>query len=48
MLPKYQPPTHPGEILLEEFLRPMGMSQSDAARKMGIPLNRLNELIRGK
>jgi addiction module HigA family antidote len=35
-------------MLLEEFLRPMGMTQVDAADKMGISLNRLNELIRGK
>jgi addiction module HigA family antidote len=38
----------PGDILLEEFLSPLGMSQVEAARRMGIPLNRLNEVIRGK
>jgi addiction module HigA family antidote len=48
MLPKYQPPTHPGEILLEEFLGPLGISQSEAARRMGVSVNRLNEVIRGK
>ncbi len=48
MLPKYLPPTHPGEILLEEFLRPLGISQSEAARRRGVSVNRLNELIRGK
>lgn len=48
MMPKNQPPTHPGEILLEEFLRPLEISQSEAARRMGISVNRLNELIRGK
>jgi addiction module HigA family antidote len=48
MLPKHRPPTHPGEILLEEFLKPMKLSQVEAARRLGIPLNRLNEVVRGK
>jgi addiction module HigA family antidote len=48
MIPTHRAPTHPGEMLLEEFLKPMQMSQSIAASKMGIPLNRLNEIIRGK
>lgn len=43
-----RPPTHPGEMLLEEFLRPAGLTQVEAARRMGVPLNRLNEIIRGK
>ena len=43
-----RPPTHPGEMLLEEFLRPAALTQVEAARRMGIPLNRLNEIIRGK
>ena len=43
-----RPPTHPGEMLLEEFLKPADLTQVDAARQMGIPLNRLNEIIRGK
>jgi addiction module HigA family antidote len=43
-----RPPTHPGEMLLEEFLKPAELTQVDAARQMGIPLNRLNELVRGK
>ena len=42
------PPTHPGEVLLEELLKPAKMTQVEAARRMGIPLNRLNEVIRGK
>lgn len=41
-------PTHLGEMLLEEFLRPLGMSQADAARRMRISANRLNEMIRKK
>ena len=38
----------PGEILLEEFLKPMGVSQLIAARKLGVSLNRLNEIVLGK
>jgi addiction module HigA family antidote len=41
-------PTHPGEILAEEFLNPMGLTQAEAARRMGMSTNRLNELVRGK
>ena len=47
-LPKNGPPVHPGEMLLEEFLRPTKMSQAAAARQMNIPTNRVNELVRGK
>lgn len=46
MMPSHRAPTHPGEILLEEFLRPLGMSQVAAAQRMGVPLNRLNEIVR--
>jgi len=41
-------PFHPGEMLLEEFLIPMGMSQAAFARKLGWTKARLNELVRGK
>lgn len=41
-------PARPGEVLLEEFLSPLGMSQAEAARRMNISTNRLNELVRGK
>jgi len=41
-------PFHPGEMLLEEFLQPQGMSQAEFARKIGWTKARLNELIRGK
>ena len=41
-------PTAPGEMLLEEFLRPAELTQVEAARRMSIPLNRLNEIIRGR
>ena len=43
-----RPPTSPGEMLLEEFLRPANLTQVQAARRMKIPLNRLNEVIRGR
>jgi antitoxin HigA-1 len=48
MIPTHRAPTPPGEILLEEFLEPLGMTQVAAARKMDIPVNRLNEIVRGK
>lgn len=43
-----RPPTPPGEMLLEEYLRPANLTQSAAAERMSIPLNRLNEIIRGR
>ena len=48
MIPKHRIPTHPGEILLEEFLRPLGLTQVRFARHLGIPLQRVNEIVRGK
>jgi addiction module HigA family antidote len=48
MLPDHRIPTHPGEILLEEFLVPLGMSQVAFARHIGVPLQRINEIVRGK
>ena len=42
------PAIHPGEMLLEEFLKPMGLAQTEAARRLGISLNRLNEIVLGK
>jgi len=47
-LPAKRPPTHPGEMLLEEFLKPLGISQSTFAVRLGISFPRLNEIIRGK
>jgi addiction module HigA family antidote len=41
-------PFHPGEVLLEEFLEPLGISQAEFARTIGWTRTRLNELIRGK
>jgi antitoxin HigA-1 len=48
MLPSKRTPTHPGEILLEEFLKPKGISQIDLARKIGVPIQRINTLVNGK
>ena len=47
-LPRYRPPTHPGEMLLEEFLKPLGITQSAMAVRLGISFPRLNEIVRGK
>ena len=42
------PNPHPGEILLEEFLRPMDLSQNALARAVGVPPRRINEIVLGK
>jgi len=47
-LPRNRAPTHPGEMLLEEFLKPMGITQSDFAVRLGVSFPRLNEIIRGR
>lgn len=44
-VPTDRPPTHPGEMLLEEFLKPMGMSQQQLARRIRVPFQRINELV---
>jgi antitoxin HigA-1 len=48
MIPKHRIPTHPGEVLLEEFLRPLAITQVRFARHLSIPLQRVNEIVRGK
>ena len=48
MHPKNRIPTHPGEILLEEFLKPLGATQKAFAEHIGVPLQRVNEIVRGK
>ena len=48
MLPENRIPTHPGEILLEEFLVPMNVSQVAFAAHIGVPIQRVNEIVRGK
>lgn len=47
-LPTDRPPTHPGEMLLEEFLEPLGITQSAFAVRLGVSFPRLNEIINGK
>jgi addiction module HigA family antidote len=42
------PNIHPGEVLLEEFLKPMGISQNKIARDIGVPPRRINEIVQGK
>lgn len=48
MLPAHRPPTHPGEMLLKEFLEPLGVSQAEAADRMQVPFQRLNAIVRGR
>jgi len=48
MIPAKRVPTHPGEILEEEFLKPLGISQVAIAAHLGVPVQRINELVRGK
>ena len=47
-LPTRRPPPHPGEMLLEEFLKPLGISQSAFAIQLGVSFPRLNEVINAK
>jgi addiction module HigA family antidote len=44
-VPSHREPTHPGEMLLEEFLKPVGISQRDLADGIHVPYQRVNELI---
>lgn len=48
MSDKKLPPIHPGEILLEEFLKPMGISQYRLAKATSVPARRINEIVHGK
>ena len=48
MSDKRLPPIHPGEILLEEFLEPMGVSQYRLAKSINVPARRINEIVHGK
>jgi antitoxin HigA-1 len=47
-IPTHRPPTHPGEMLQEEFLAPLGMTQKELARRIGVSYPRVNELVHGK
>jgi addiction module HigA family antidote len=48
MAEKKLEPIHPGEILLEEFLKPLGLSQNRLALSIGVPPRRINEIVLGK
>jgi addiction module HigA family antidote len=48
MIPENRIPTHPGVVLSQEFLVPLGISQVAFAAHLGVPVQRINELIRGK
>ena len=47
-IPDHRPPTHPGEMLLEEFLKPLGISQSELARRIGVSFPRVSEIVHGR
>jgi antitoxin HigA-1 len=47
-VPTNRIPTHPGEMLLEEFLTPMGISQKDLADNIEVPYQRVNEIVNGR
>lgn len=47
-LPTHRPPTHPGVILREEFLEPLGMTQTELAERIGVSYVRVNELVNEK
>jgi addiction module HigA family antidote len=47
-IPTHRSPTHPGEMLLEEFLTPMGLTQRELADAIHVPYQRINEIINGK
>ena len=47
-IPTHRAPTHPGEMLLEEFLNPMGLTQRDLAEAINVPYQRVNEIINGR
>ena len=48
MTDKKLPPVHPGEVLLEEFLNPLGISQYRLAKSISVPPRRINEIVHGK
>ena len=47
-IPSHGPPTHPGEMLLEEFLEPMDLTQRQLATRLGVSYPRVNEVVRGR
>ncbi len=47
-IPKYREPTHPGEMLMKEFLVPMSITQRELAKGIHVPYQRVNEIVNGK
>jgi len=47
-VPTHREPTHPGEILLEEFLEPLQLTQTELANEIGVPFQRINDLVNGR
>ena len=47
-IPTHRTPTHPGEMLIEEFLKPMGLTQRELADAVHVPYQRINEIINGR
>lgn len=47
-IPTHRSPTHPGEMLLEEFLKPLGLSQRELADAIHVPYQRINEIVNGR
>ena len=47
-LPTNRPPTHPGEMLAEEFLAPHGLTQVELAQRLGVPFQRVNQIVNGR
>lgn len=48
MIPRHRTPAHPGEVIREEFLAPSGVTQVELAKHIGVPVQRINEIVRGK
>lgn len=48
MIPKNRIPVHPGEVLTREYLQPLGLTQVEFAAHIGVPIQRINEIVRGK
>jgi addiction module HigA family antidote len=47
-VPTHRPPAHPGEILVEDFLKPLGMSQVELAERIRVPFQRVNAVAKGR
>lgn len=47
-IPKFREPTHPGEMLMQEFLIPMSITQRDLSKSIHVPYQRINEIVNGR